>query len=133
MATDPNGFGPFSVAQWIAQTNGHDDRRHAAVVQPLEACTTPLTAASTCSGSPVAPYTTSGTTLSLNGSFPITRPVYSVVSYARVTNTADPLYSFLNGNSIQDTLCNDITAISSYGFAPNGSCGAVLTANRGND
>jgi ABC-type phosphate transport system substrate-binding protein len=133
MATDPAGFGPFSIAQWIAQSNGHNDRRHAAVVQPLVACSTPLTTSSTCSGSPVVPFTGTPGNLALNGSFPITRPVYSVVSFARVTNTSDPLYSFLNGNSIQDTLCNDASTITGYGFALNGSCGAILTANRGND
>jgi hypothetical protein len=133
MATDPAGFGPYSIAQWIAQSNGHNDRRHTAQIQPLESCSTPLTTSSTCSGSPVAPFTGTAGNLSLNGSFPITRPVYSVVSFARVTNTSDPLYSFLNGNSIQDTLCNDASTITGYGFALNGSCGAILTANRGND
>jgi hypothetical protein len=133
VATDPNGFAPFSIAQWIAQSNNHNDRRHTAVVLPLEACTTPLTVTSTCSGAPVVPYTGTAPNLALNASFPITRPVYSVVSYARVTNTSDPLYSFLNAASVQDTLCNDFGAISGYGFAANASCGAVLTANRGND
>jgi hypothetical protein len=132
MATDPDGFGPFPVAQWAAQSNGHFDRRHTAVVQPLEACSVPLGVASTCAGPALAPYTTAGgTAVNVNPNFPLTFPVYSVVPYARVINAGDPLYSFLNANSIQDTLCNDFSAISSYGFAPIAQCGQVLTANRG--
>lgn len=140
MATDPNGFGPFSVAQWIAQNNGHFDRRHTAQVLSMEACTTPLTTTSTCSGSPIPPYNTVGGSLVLNypgtataPGFPIVRQVFSVTSFARVTNTSDPLYTFLNNASAANTLCSDGAAISSYGFAQIASCGSVLTANRGND
>jgi hypothetical protein len=129
MATDPNGFGPFSIAQWISQFNGHNDRRHTAVVQPLVACSAPITVTSTCGGAPIAPYTGTAT-LALNTNFPITRQVYSVAPYARVTDPADPLFGLLDAGSIQDTLCNDFGAISSYGFGPNPNCGAVLAANR---
>jgi hypothetical protein len=131
---DPNGFGPFSIAQWIAQSNGHNDRRHGAVVQSLKPCTgvtfgTPATG--TCSSTPtLTGANTTGTGGTLNTSFPITREVYSVVSFARVSNPSDPLYGFLNANSIQDTLCNDVGTITGFGFAVAGDCGNVTTANR---
>jgi len=131
MATDPNGFGPFSIAQWIAQRNGHNDRRHTAVVQNLGPCTD-ITNPATCTA-PVSPFSNGNpTTGSLNTSFPITRQVFSVVSFARVTNTSDPLFSLLNNaNPTGAFLCTDTLQIISYGFAPIGtSCGAVLTANR---
>ena len=35
MATDPNGYGPFSIAQYISQSNGHNPRVHGAVLQDV--------------------------------------------------------------------------------------------------
>jgi hypothetical protein len=126
MATDPNGFGPFSIAQWIAQRNGHNDRRHTAALHSLANCTgTPPV----CTA-PVSPFSNGNpATGALNTGFPITRNVYSVVSFARVTNTSDPLFSLLNGpNSF---LCTETFTITGYGFASIGSsCGAVLATNR---
>jgi hypothetical protein len=134
---DPNGFGPFSIAQWISQSNGHNDRRHGAVVQTLKGCTSVTfgsPATGTCSTTPTATgANTAGSGGTLNTGFPITREVYSVVSFARVSNTSDPLYSFLNANSIQDTLCNDVGSITAFGFAVAGDCGSVTTANRSLD
>lgn len=142
---DPNGFGPFSIAQWIAQSNAVSnggtvkttDRRHGAVVVTLKGCTgvtfgTPATGS--CSGTPTL---TGANTVSgggtLNTAFPITREVYSVVSFTRVSNPSDPLFGFLNSDSVQDTLCNDVGTITSFGFAVAGDCGNVTTANRSND
>jgi len=142
---DPNGFTPFSIAQWIAQSNSTsnggtlntNDRRHTALVVSLKGCTSVTfgsPATGTCSGTPTA---TGANTASkggtLNTGFPITREVYSVVSFARVSNATDPLFGFLNANSVQDTLCNDVGAITSYGFAVAGDCGNVTTANRSLD
>ena len=131
MATDPNGFGPFSIAQWISQRNGHNDRRHTAVVQNLGPCTD-ITNPATCTA-PVSPFSNGNpATGGLNTGFPITRQVFSVVSFARVTNPADPLFSLLNNaNPSGATVCVDSLQIASYGFANLGAtCGAVLTANR---
>jgi hypothetical protein len=65
----------------------------------------------------------------LNTHFPITRDVYNVVSFARVTNTADPLFNLLNGTN--SFLCNEQVAILNYGFALLPSiCGEVVAANR---
>lgn len=120
-ATDPNGFGPFSIAQWISQRNGHNDRRHDAILHSL----TP-----TGSTTPVSPFSNGNpNTGSLNPNFPITRDVYSVVSFARVTTTSDPLFNLLNGpNSF---LCTDSLQIISYGFAliPS-TCGEVVATLR---
>ena len=121
VATDPNGYVPFSIAQWIAQRNGHDDRRHTAVLANL----TP--AGST---TPVSPFSNGNpATGSLNTNFPITRDVYNVVSYTRVTTTTDPLYSLLNGPS--SFVCQDSLQIISYGFAliPS-TCGEVVATLR---
>jgi hypothetical protein len=145
MVADPNGFGPFSIAQWIAQSNAisnggtlnTNDRRHGAIVQTLKGCTSVTfgsPATGTCSTTPTA---TGANTAShggtLNTAFPITREVYSVVSFARVSSATDPLFSFLNANSIQDTLCNDVGTITGFGFAVAPDCGNVTTANRSAD
>jgi hypothetical protein len=109
VATDPLGYGPFSIAQWIAQSNGHNDRRHGAVLQNING---------------IAPRTGTG---KLNTSFPVTRDVYSVVSLARLQNTSDPLHSLLDGTS--STICQDAAQISAYGFGTIGAaCGEIIPA-----
>ena len=107
MATDPDGFGPFSIAQWISQSHGHDDRRDTAVIHSLAPCSS-----STSCQAAVSPFTAGG---ALNTSFPITRSVYSVVSFSRVSNTADPLFDLLNGTG--SFVCSDQLSILAYGFA----------------
>jgi len=122
--SDPNGFGPFSIAQWIAQRNHHNDRRHGAVLHNL----TP-----TGSTTPVSPFSNGNPgTGSLNTNFPITRNVYSVVSFARVTNPADPLNHLLNGST--SFVCSQSIALIQYGFGliPS-TCGQVLATNRVDD
>ena len=124
MVTDANGFGPFSIAQWISQRNGHNDRRHTAVVHSLAPCT-----GTTCMAAQ-SPFSNGNpATGSLNTNFPITRQVFSVASFARVTTASDPLSSLLNGpNSF---ICNEQVNIISFGFALLGAnCGAVLATNR---
>jgi hypothetical protein len=108
VATDPLGYTPFSIAQWIAQSNGHNDRRHGATLQDING---------------IAPL--NGTRL--NTSFPFTRDVYSVVSLARLQNTSDPLHALLDGTS--SFVCKDGAQIASYGFAQLGAaCGEILPA-----
>ena len=131
MATDPNGFGPFSIAQWIAQRNGHNDRRHTAVLQNLGPCTD-ITNPATCTA-PVSAFSNGNpATGSLNTNFPITRNVYSVVSFARVTNPSDPLFTLLNNaNPAGAFLCSESTQIISYGFAlVPAICGEVIASLR---
>lgn len=121
MVTDPNGFGPFSIAQWIAQRNHHNDRRHGVVLHNL----TPAGGTT-----PVSPFSNGNPqTGSLNTNFPITRDVYSVVSFARVTNTSDPLFGLLNGPT--SFVCSSQSALIQYGFGliPS-TCGQITNSNR---
>jgi phosphate transport system substrate-binding protein len=99
-ANDADAFGPFSIAQWVAQRNGHHERRHNAVLHSLNG-TAPLTAGG-----------------ALNTSYPITREVYNIVSYARVTSTAASDASFrgvFNGSS--SAICRSASILINYGFA----------------
>jgi hypothetical protein len=101
------------------------------VVQNLGPCTD-ITNPATCTA-PVSPFSNGNpATGGLNTGFPITRQVFSVVSFARVTNPADPLFALLNNaNASGASICVDSLQIISYGFANIGAtCGAVLTANR---
>jgi hypothetical protein len=112
--SDPDGFGPFSVAQWVSQSHGHNDRRDAAVVNPLIPCSS----TTSCSTTAVSPFTASNT---LNPLFPITREVYDVVQYSRVINSTgdtifDPNLAALYVGTTS-ALCESSGVITSYGFA----------------
>jgi hypothetical protein len=135
VSTDANGYGPFSIAQWISQskhTTGDAidlDRRYGAVLQDING---------------IAPFTGTVPNESMNGNFPINREVYNVVEGCRVTSSAplpftgatcsiDPnLQSMLvSGNS---SLCQDVLTILNYGFSqlPVASqpdqCGSIATS-----
>jgi len=126
VSTDPIGVGPFSIAQWISQQNpSHNPRFHAAVLQPI-----------VVGGVVTPPFTVSGTTDSLNTSFPILRYVYDVVKLSRLTAAGDPIGTLLNG--VGSTICHAHALITGYGFAlmstsvfQDVACGAILTANEG--
>lgn len=118
-ANDADAFGPFSIAQWVSQRNGHNDRRHSAVLHNL---------------SGIAPLTSSG---ALNASYPIKREVYNVVSYARITSTATADKQFVSVFSgSTSSICGNAVNILSYGFgllnsAPLGhTCGQIDQALR---
>jgi phosphate transport system substrate-binding protein len=106
VATDPNGIMPFSVAQWLSQSNGHDDRRHGAVVNEIGGVF-PCTGGAACPAS-------GGT---LNTAFPVTEEVYNILPYAKVVGaSADPsLVQLFVGTS--SLLCRDALTITAYGFA----------------
>jgi phosphate transport system substrate-binding protein len=119
VSADPFGYGPFSIAQYIAQTAGHNDRRHQAVLQTING---------------VAPIVNG----SLNASFPVRREVYNVVAYDRVVNTGDGAFDanlagMLVGTASQ--ICRDSITVHNFGFgslatAPLGhTCGAIDTTN----
>jgi hypothetical protein len=119
MSTDPDGYGPFSIAQWLAQKNHTTgmpvdlDRRYGAVLQNIAG---------------VAPLTAGG---SMNTAFPFNREVFNVVEGCRVDSTApnpitpaaacpagsvDPtLVAMLAGSG--GSLCQDALTILNYGFA----------------
>jgi hypothetical protein len=125
VATDPNGYAPFSIAQWISQSNGHNDRRHGAQLTSILNAATPAVQE--------APTKLVNGITEINPSFPITRFVFSVVSLARLTNPNDPLDGLLNGSS--SFLCQDTGQILSYGFlpmnntnTPGNTCGEITAA-----
>jgi hypothetical protein len=102
VSTDPIGYGPFSIAQYISQQNpAHNPRFHGAVLQPVGG---------------VQPFVTAGTPSSgLNTSFPILRYVYDVVKLSRLTAAGDPVGPLLNGTASQ--VCKQKGTITSFGFA----------------
>ena len=129
-AQDADALGPFSVAQFVAQTNGHHDRRHHVVVHNMTAAAT--------GGTAVTPLTSGGT---LNTNYPVRREVYNVVQRSRIVSGGanfDPtLAALLAGSSSQ--MCSDVLTILSYGFAtlnasPLGhTCGATTNDLRAFD
>jgi hypothetical protein len=123
VATDPLGYAPFSIAQWISQSNGHSDRRHGAQLADI------------VNGASVQELPTKlvGSITEINPAFPVTRLVYSVVSLARLTNPNDVLDGLLNGSS--SFVCQDTGQILSFGFlpmnntnTPGNSCGEITAA-----
>lgn len=116
-ATDPDGLGPFSAAQFIAQSNGHHDRRHNAAIHNIDG---------------VSPKTAGGT---LNTAYPVRREVYNIVKISRITSGSadfDPnLTALLSGATSK--LCGLSLQIHSFGFAtlesaPLGhTCGQIAT------
>jgi phosphate transport system substrate-binding protein len=108
-AQDANAFGPFSIAQWVAQKNGHHDRRHNAVLHNLTTGTPPVT---------TPPLTAGG---SLNTAYPIKREVYNVVLRTLITDGAGGpgtdvgLTNLLSGPNSR--VCQDLGTIVNFGFA----------------
>ena len=115
-AGDADALGPFSIAQFIAQSNGHNDRRHNVAIHNLNG---------------VSPFT--GT--ALNVGFPVTREVYNIVKTSRVTSGSPDFNAALSSLLVgaTSTLCGQSLAIKSFGFAllttaPLGhTCGQVAT------
>jgi phosphate transport system substrate-binding protein len=122
-AADPDALGAFSISQWVAQRNGHNDRRHNAVIHDING-TMPLTASGT-----------------LNPAFPSSflRELFTVVKYARIIST-DPgdrqFVAIFSGAG--SAMCANALLLLSYGLgllsnAPLGhQCGQVDNALRGN-
>jgi phosphate transport system substrate-binding protein len=128
-AADPDGLGPFSIAQFVAQSNGHHDRRHNVALHSLTLAAVPGTA--------VAP-TVGG---QLNEHYPITREVYNIVQRSRIVAGGanfDPKLAALLAGAGSD-LCQDELTIIGFGFAtlddsPLGhTCGATTNDLRAFD
>jgi hypothetical protein len=135
VATDNDGYMPFSIAQWVSQskhTTGDAidlDRRYGAQLQDIGG---------------IAPFTGTVPNESMNSAFPVNREVYNVVEGCRVTTSAplpftgatcsiDPnLQSMLVGAG--SSLCQDALTVINYGFAllPNSNepdaCGSTATS-----
>ena len=118
VTSDPLGYMPFSIAQWISQSNHPAiDRRHSAVLQNINGVF-PCTGNSNCAPS-------GG---SLNTSFPITRNVYNILQTSQALGTGALAQLFATGNS---QLCQDIFTIAAYGFATIPNCGSTDVSLRG--
>jgi hypothetical protein len=123
VATDPKGFEPFEISQWISQRQHPSiDQRHAAILRSLTPCT-----GTTCT-SPVSPFVGSNPVTGFqNAAFPINHIIYNVAPYARVTNPADLLDGLLNSASVSNFVCSEQVAILTYGFALNQAmCGTIV-------
>jgi hypothetical protein len=125
VSSDPAGYVPFSVAQWISQRNGHSDRRHGAVMEDIGG---------------VSPFVGTAATGTLNPAFPIIREVYNIVPFNKVTSGQpgfDPnLAQLLAGPN--SNLCQDQFTITAYGFALLGPsttdlCGSTASSLRAFD
>ncbi|MFI0724531.1 hypothetical protein [Streptomyces sp. NPDC021224] len=104
---------PFSIAQWIAQSNSTTtkvrDRRNGAVLESVDS-------ASPTTGSPAV----------LNTAFPINRDVYNVIKTTRLTET-DIALAFVGATS---KVCTNTATIQLYGFGLLTHCGdTTLTGN----
>jgi hypothetical protein len=119
-ASDPNGYGPLSIAQWLAQSHGIDDRRHDDVIHMVNGVN-PLNAAG-----------------GLNTSFPIVREVYNVMQYDRVVSGDSNFDAILSGlfTTTSSSLCRSTVLIKTYGFGtlPSAStpdaCGSTASSLR---
>lgn len=104
---------PFSIAQWIAQTNGvAPNRVHGAVLESVDS---------------TAPRTAGGL---LNTAFPYNREVYNVLQSSRIANDSiDPDYYFAFVGATSD-VCNNTAVINQYGFGTDPNCGSTALSGR---
>ncbi|MBB5790561.1 hypothetical protein [Jiangella mangrovi] len=113
LQTNPTAIVPFSIAQWIAQTNGvAPDRLHGAELGTING---------------VQPTVENPETEQqvLNPAFPVTREVYNIVSHAQATGGDALIMATFVGSS--STACN-VSTIELFGFASIGSrCGSINT------
>jgi hypothetical protein len=125
-ANDANALGPFSVAQFIAQSGGINPRLHHVAIHSL-GTTDPTTQ------NPTTNFPTVNGSTRLKTTFVITREVYNIVELARIT-VGDPKFDaglaqlFVGTGSL---VCGLSVTIQTYGFAtlataPAGhTCGAT--------
>ena len=119
---DPNGLFPFSIAQYISQSNGNNPRFHQAQllsvdgISPLAGTGEPLN---------VTSAQAAGGAINLSFNKLLLREVYNIVAYDRVVpgdNNYDPtlaglLTSTSSSNSAASFLCKQKSLIGFYGFA----------------
>lgn len=127
VAVDPQGYFPFSIAQWLSQSkHSNIDRRYGAQLQDVNS---------------VAPIVNG--TINANN-FPFVREVYNIVQYDEVQPSDTTTYNqalasmFATSNS---SLCQDGLTLFNYGFAmlpstnPNlpDTCGSIANSLRAFD
>jgi hypothetical protein len=120
---DAGGIMPFSIPKWVGMAknaasvtgfSGVTDVRHGAVLGTLNG---------------IAPTINSGATLAMNNTFLtntttkfVSRTIYHVVPYRKLTDSTTPEYTMFNGRT--SLVCSNGATISAYGFG-------VLTATSG--
>jgi hypothetical protein len=107
---------PFSVAQYIAQSSD-------AIPNQLGQATL---GAIDASASPDANLTAASAPVSLKTSFSLTRPIYNVVPTAKLSSDSQ-FAGVFSGPTSQ--LCQAVTTIQRYGFAPASDCGSTTKKN----
>jgi len=142
-AVDPDGYGPFSAANWLSQLHHSNlDRRYGAQLQMINS-TNP------CTGTP-GNCTASGAIINENP-FPLVREVFNIVQYDEVQPTDTTTYNqafasmltIFNGfnNSQNSALCDDGLTLLAYGYGtlpstnpnlPDG-CGSIANTLRAFD
>jgi hypothetical protein len=129
--TDPDGYTPLSISQYISQQNSsHSPEMFGATLQDINTGTAAAPVL-------VSPFVTAGSPESgLNTSFPILRYVYDVVQLSRLTNSSDPIDALFNG--VGSTVCHQHALIQQFGFALMSStvfddltCGEISTTLEG--
>jgi hypothetical protein len=121
LASDPNGIAPYSIAKWLAFSNGvaTPDLRHGAVLEPIGG---------------IQPVSSGN----LNTNFPIVREVYNVVPWAEVTSGQTGFNPVLAGlfAGTSSALCQSTFTIEQEGFGPlpspstPDSCGSTANSLR---
>ena len=116
-------IGPFSIAQYVAQTNGIDGlaNRTAGVTLPALGKT---------ASDRVATTTGSGKALATNTAYAaMVRNVYNIIPSKLADDaTSDVAKMFVGANS---TVCQQTAVIQSYGFLPASSTGAGICGYKG--
>lgn len=105
---DPADLAPYSIAQWIAETNNQNgvaDRHGITLLREIKNAT----------GAPVPP-------LLLNANSPMHRDVYNVVPTGQIGTGGLIDSTFVGPTS---AICSHPEVLSAYGFATNANCGST--------
>jgi hypothetical protein len=132
IGVDPNGYFPFSIAQWLSQSHHSNiDRRYGAQLQnvtnasgTVESPCLAAGAASNCS--------TTGSSINANN-FPFVRFVYNIAQYDQVQSTDTSTYIAALGTMLVGTgssLCSDGLQLFLYGFAQMPSTNSALNGDQ---
>lgn len=135
MAVDPDGYGPFSAANWLSQLHHSNlDRRYGAQLQEINSVE-PCLPAGNCSAS--------GSVINENN-FALVREVFNIVQYDEVqpsdTTTYNQAFASMLATA-SSSLCDDGLTLFNYGYGllpstnPNlpDQCGSIANTLRAFD
>ena len=135
-AVDPDGYGPFSAANWLSQLHRPEPR------PPVRLQLQMINATNPCTGTP-GNCTASGAIINENP-FPFVREVFNIVQYDEVqpsdTTTYNQAFASIMATT-NSSLCDDGLTIFNYGYGllpstnPNlpDTCGSIANSLRGFD